>query len=71
LLSFIPFNVNKLEAPGIPKMEKLPEPPKPIPSVFMIAPGAVWAMYVRSFPGFGTSEICVWFMVVETSPFSA
>src|SRR5229473_4038159 len=37
----------------------------------MIAPGAVWAMYVRSLPGFGTWEIWVRFIVVETSPFSA
>src|SRR6266446_3254640 len=37
----------------------------------MIAPGAVWAMYVRSLPGFGTWGIWVRFIVVETSPFSA
>jgi hypothetical protein len=37
----------------------------------MTTPGAVWAMKVISFPGFGTSLICFWFIVAETSPFSA
>src|SRR5215472_13865489 len=43
----------------------------PAISVFIITPGAVCAIYVRSLPGFGTWETCSWFTVVDTSPFSA
>ncbi len=66
-LSFIPFMVKRFDVPGIPKLEKLPLPP----SVFITTPGAVCAIYVRSLPGFGTSPICFWFIVVEKSPFWA
>ena len=41
----MPFKVKRFEVPGMPKIEKFPPPP-PVSalSVFMIAPGAVWAM---------------------------